>query len=243
MAHVIEKGADLVMQIHYHPDGKPETDRSELGLTYTDGSRKGLTNFILGSRKIDLAPGEAHAEVKDSAVVPQDVEVIGITPHAHLLCRDMKVDARLPDGTVRPLIWIKDWDFNWQGQYRYSEPVILPKGTRVEMRYIYDNSEANPHNPSHPPKRVTFGEQTTNEMAFAFLQVALPGREDVPAFRRAATLSRVQDMIENNDLSALGGRQEERIRAAIALFDRNHDGKLDAEERAALMKFIEGFIR
>jgi hypothetical protein len=242
MAHVVEKGADLVIQIHYHPDGKPETDRSEIGLTFADES-KGLTNFTLGNRRIDLPAGNSQVEVKDSAVIPQDVELIGITPHAHLLCKDMKVDAHLPDGSVQHLIWIKDWDFNWQGQYRYAEAVKLPKGTRVEMRYVYDNSNANPHNPSHPPKRVRFGEQTTDEMGFAFLQVALPRREDVPAFRRAALFSRVQDMIETNDFSGVNPRQAERIRDAIAMFDKNHDGKLDPDEREALMKAIGAMIR
>jgi len=243
MAHVVEKGADLVVQIHYHPDGKPETDRSELGLTFTNESNKGLTNFTLGNRRIDLPPGESQIEVKDSAVIPQDVELIGITPHAHLLCKEMKVDAHLPDGTVRPLIWIKDWDFNWQGQYRYAEAMTLPKGTRVEMRYLYDNSEANPHNPSRPPQRVHFGEQTTDEMGFAFLQVALPHRDDVPAFRRASLLSRVEDMIETNDFSGMNQRQAERIRAAMAMFDRNHNGKLEPDEKEALMKAIGAMIR
>src|SRR5438270_13968632 len=119
----------------------------------------------------------------------------------------------------------------------------LPKGTRVEMAYVYDNSEANPHNPSHPPKRVHFGEQTTDEMGFAFLQVALPRREDVPAFRRASLLSRMRDMIDTNDFSGVNQRQAERIRAAMAMFDRNHNGKLDPDEREALIKFIEGSIR
>ena len=100
--------------------------------------------------------------------------MFGITPHAHYLGKDMKVTAILPDGTVEPLIWIKDWDFNWQGQYRYKEPVHLPQGTRIELEYVYDNSENNPHNPSHPPVPVTWGEETKNEMAVLFLGVELP---------------------------------------------------------------------
>ena len=103
--------------------------------------------------------------------LPQDVEVLGITPHAHYLGKDMKIDARLPDGSITHLIWIKDWDFNWQGQYRYAQPVKLPKGTRVELEYTYDNSAANVRNPSHPPVAVHWGEQTTDEMAVAFLSV------------------------------------------------------------------------
>ena len=244
MGHAIEKGADLVMQLHYHPDGKPETDQSSLGLTFTDQTTKGLTNMILGPRRIDLAPGDSHSAISDFSVVPQDVELIGITPHAHWLCKEMKVDAHLPDGRTEPLIWIKDWDFNWQGQYRYAKPVALPKGTRIEMHYVYDNSEANPHNPSHPPKRVRFGEQTTDEMGFAFLQVALPKREDVPAFRRGMLLSRIEEMIKDgDDFSSLNRQQAANLRRAVAMFDANHDGKLDTEERAALMNFLKGMIR
>ncbi|MGH8337113.1 MAG: thioredoxin family protein, partial [Gammaproteobacteria bacterium] len=115
---------------------------------------------------------------------PEDVELVGITPHAHYLCRDMKVNAYRPDWSVTPLIWIKNWDVNWQGNYRYASPVKLPEGTRVELEYTYDNSESNPRNPSHPPVRVTWGEQTTNEMALAFISVGLPTPADAAEFTR-----------------------------------------------------------
>ena len=195
VALTVKKGADLVMQIHYHPSGKPETDQSSIGLTFGDQPQKGLAGMLVGTRKIDLSPGGAHQEVTDWALVPGDIDLIGITPHAHLLCKDMKVNARLPDGKVEPLIWIKDWDFNWQGQYRYAEPVHLPKGTRIEMRYVYDNSTANPHNPSNPPQRVTYGEQTTNEMALLFLQAVLPRPEDAARFREEFILDRLDQFL------------------------------------------------
>jgi mono/diheme cytochrome c family protein len=244
MGYVIEKGADLVVQIHYHPDGKPETDQSALGLTFTEQSHKGLTNMLVGPRRIDLPAGDSHREITDFGVVPSDVELIGITPHAHLLCKEMKVDAQFPDGKSATLIWIKDWDFNWQGQYRYASPIPLPKGTRIEMRYVYDNSEANPHNPSHPPKAVKFGEQTTDEMGFVFLQVALPDRAGVPAFRRAMVLGRIEAMLrDGDDLNSLGARQAANLRRAITAFDRNGNGKLDPDELAALMKYLQGTVR
>ena len=244
IGYVIEKGADLVIQLHYHPDGKPESDQSSIGLTFTEESSKGLTNFTVGARRLDLAAGDAHYEVKEWGIIPQDVELIGITPHAHLLCKDMKVDAVYPDGRTESLIWIKDWDFNWQGQYRYVTSIELPKGTRIEMRYVYDNSENNPHNPSHPPRRVKFGEQTTDEMGFAFLQVALARREDVPGFRRSMVLSRIETMIrEGDDFSTLNPRQAANLRRAVAVFDKNHDGKLDPEELAALMQFLQGSVK
>jgi hypothetical protein len=243
VAHIVGKTADLVIQIHYHPSGKPEADQSSIGLTFGDVPQKGLAGMMLGTRSIDLAPGVADQTVTDWALVPEDVDLIGITPHAHLLCREMKVDARLPDGKIEPLIWIKDWDFNWQGQYQYASPVHLPKGARIEMRYVYDNSTNNPRNPSNPPKRVTFGEQTTNEMALLFLQAVLPRPSDVPHFRQEFLLHRLdQYLTEGGAPAGLGPRMMPRVRQLISLFDANHNGVLEPEERAAMLRFLASRI-
>jgi hypothetical protein len=102
----------------------------------------------------------------------------------------MKLDATLPNGDVQHLIWIKNWDFNWQGGYKLDKPLHLPKGTRIDLAYTFDNSDANPRNPSHPAQRVTFGEQTTDEMAVGFLGVILPTPADVAPFQREMRLSR-----------------------------------------------------
>jgi mono/diheme cytochrome c family protein len=239
LSRTVGKGADLVIQIHYHPSGKPETDQSSIGLTFGDAPDKGLAGMTVGTRKIDLAPGDAHQVVTDWALVPEDADLIGITPHAHLLCKEMQVDAHLPDGKTEPLIRINDWDFNWQGQYRYAAPVHLPKGTRIEMRYVYDNSSSNPHNPSNPPRRVTFGEQTTNEMALLFLEVVLPRPEDVPRFRREFIVNRLdQFLTEGGEPAGVGPRVTDRLRAAMAMFDKNHNGTLEPDERAELLRFL-----
>lgn len=104
--------------------------------------------------------------------------LIGVTPHMHLVGKQMKATATKPDGTTIPLIWIKDWDFRWQDTYRFVEPIKLPQGTVINMEAVYDNSSANPDNPNTPPKRVVRGEQTTNEMCICFLQLTL---DHVPA--------------------------------------------------------------
>ena len=186
----LRKGTDLVIQIHYHPDGKPEQDQSSLGLFFSDPPTKGRALMVMGTQKIDIAPGDSHYVVKSSMEVPADASLLRITPHAHYLCKDMKLTAYLPDGTSKPLIWIKDWNFNWQGAYVYENPVPLPKGTRIDMEYTYDNSDKNPRNPATPPVRVTYGEQTTNEMAFAFMSFALPTPAEAIAFQRAIYLKR-----------------------------------------------------
>jgi hypothetical protein len=240
VASTIKKGSDLVLQIHYHLDGKPEQDQSRLGLKFSkEPPTKGLTLYVLGNQKIDIPPGDSHYMVKSSGTLPMDVEAIAVFPHAHYLAKDMKVDAHLPDGTAVPLIWIQDWDFNWQGAYRYANPVKLPKGTRLEMQYTYDNSAANPHNPSNPPQEVKFGEQTTNEMAFAFVSVTLDSPAQVPEFRAGTRAEFIATMLENGvDEEALGPERAGQMKMLLNAFDKNHNGKIDPEERQAVVDFL-----
>jgi hypothetical protein len=240
MALRIQKGADLVIQTHYHPSGRPETDQSSIGLTFTERPRRGLAHMVVGKRRIDLAPGDSHQVVTDWIEVPQDVELVNIAPHAHLLCKEMKIDARLPDGTSKPLIWIKDWDFNWQGEYRYLEPMKIPKGTRIELQYVYDNSAGNPRNPSSPPRRVSYGEETTDEMALLFLLVAVPRLEDAGPFYRAQAIGHIDRFFADGiDPIAMSPTQIKGLRMATAHFDANHNGTLEPEERTALLRFLK----
>ena len=221
----MQPGAAVVIQVHYHPSGKPEEDQSSIGLKFSGPPTKGRALLLVMNRYLDIPAGESHYVVKGSITVPQDAELWGITPHAHYLATDMKINARLPDGSVIPLIWIKDWDFNWQGQYRYKEPIKLPKGTKIELEYVYDNSENNPHNPSHPPVRVRFGEQTKDEMALAFLGIVLPSPADVQPFQRAVVLQYVEDFVrltkDLNDLpEEIPPAMAMRLRMGLALFDQ-----------------------
>ena len=180
------KGSDLVLQIHFHPTGKPEREQASLALYFADKPpRRGVADVALGSRNIDIPPGERAYKVRDHFTLPVDVEAVGIIPHAHYICKDMKGTALLPDGTARKLIWIKDWDFNWQEQYHYDPPFILPEGTRLEMEFSYDNSDQNVHNPNHPPQRVRWGADSTDEMAGLHLQVIPVRMSDMPALGQA----------------------------------------------------------
>jgi hypothetical protein len=178
-ARMLRKGSDLVIQLHLHPDGKVETEQSSLGIYFAKEkpdrivAGAAVRNFL-----INIPPGDSDYVVTAQLKVPVDVDLVGVTPHAHLICKDMQGNATLPDGKKIPLIWIKDWDFNWQGQYMYKTPIRLPAGTVIDMKYTYDNSDANFRNPNNPPKRVHFGEQTTDEMAFLFLQFSPVNRAD-----------------------------------------------------------------
>ncbi len=168
----LRKGANLVLQLHFHPTGKPEEERASVGFHFADRApEKRLADIPLGSRNIDIPPGERAYKVRDAFTLPVDVDAIGIVPHAHYLCKEMKGIAVLPNGKKQWLLWIRDWDFNRQQQYRYAKPVRLPEGTRVEMEFSYDNSDGNPNNPNHPPRRVAWGPDAGDEMAGLHIQV------------------------------------------------------------------------
>jgi tetratricopeptide (TPR) repeat protein len=121
--------------------------------------------------KLDIPPGEKDFVVSDDFTLPVDVDLMAIYPHAHYLGKDIQAFATLPDGTKKMLIHIPQWNLNWQAVYRYAQPVLLPKGTTISLRYTYDNSEGNPMNPNHPPVRVRGGNRSTDEMCHLWLQV------------------------------------------------------------------------
>jgi hypothetical protein len=183
---LLHANADLVLQIHYHPTGKPETDRTRVALYFTDqGPKRRLMDIPLGSNRIDIPAGERSYKVTDHFTLPVDVEAIGIIPHAHYVCKSMYGYAVLPGGAKRTLIQIPDWNFNWQQQYRYAVPIRLPADTRVEMEFVYDNSAQNPRNPNQPPQRVTWGPGTTDEMAGLHIEVVPVNAADADELSQA----------------------------------------------------------
>jgi tetratricopeptide (TPR) repeat protein len=175
----LEPNSDLVVQLHMVPSGKPESIQPSIGLYFTnDPPERTPVMMRLSNQGIDIPAGEPNYVVTDSFVLPVDVEVQAVQPHAHYLLREVKGVATLPDGTTRPLIYIKDWDLRWQHVYRYVAPFSLPKGTTVAMEYTYDNSAGNPRNPTQPPVRVGWGQQSKEEMGDLWIQVLTSSAED-----------------------------------------------------------------
>jgi hypothetical protein len=191
LASRLPKGSDFLLQLHFHPSGKPETEKSLIGLYFTDTAPpKNLTTIGLPDLfgfgwGIDIPPGEKNYTITDSFTLPGDVRVFSASAHAHYLARQMKVTARLPDGSTKPMIWINDWDFNWQDNYVYKEPFTLPKGTRIDVAITYDNSAENPRNPISPPRRALFGEQSFDEMGAVTFDFEVVNAADKPAFQDA----------------------------------------------------------
>jgi len=178
MAWRADPGMDLILNVHLRPSGKPETIAPEIGLYFTD---KPQTKFPMlvqleHDLDIDIPAGDKDFLVSDDFRVPMDLHVLTIYPHAHYAGKLLEGYATLPVGTRQWLIRIPNWDLSWQGVFRLKTPLFLPRGTVVSMRYHYDNSAGNPRNPSHPPQRILFGNNATNEMGHLWLQV-LPVEE------------------------------------------------------------------
>jgi len=174
-AYRLKKGTRIVVQVHYHKDGKVEEDQSRVSVKFASPGdvQKEMRTAGLINPIFLLKPGDAHQEVRCGLNLPVNATVWSVFPHMHLLGREMKITAKLPGGEVKPLVWVNDWDFNWQETYRYKTPVQLPKGTRIDLVAVYDNSERNPRQPTHPPAPVHWGEQTTDEMCIGFLQYTI----------------------------------------------------------------------
>ena len=179
LAWRLEAGSDLVLQLHLQPSGKPERVRPSIGLYFTSEAPARTPTIVrLGRQDLDIPAGAAAHRIGDAYVLPVDAEVRAIQPHAHYRARSVSAWATQPGGARRPLILIRNWDFNWQDQYRYATPFWVPAGTKLEMEYMFDNSDANPRNPTQPASRVGWGWRSSDEMADVWIQVMTRTEED-----------------------------------------------------------------
>jgi tetratricopeptide (TPR) repeat protein len=233
----LDPSTDLVLELHMTPTGRSEPVRTEIGFFFTDAPPNRIPFMLrLGSQTIDIAPGRNDYVVSDSFVLPVPVQVTGIQPHAHYLARQMKALARLPDGSLRWLLSIKDWDFRWQEVYRYSEPIELPAGTTVEMEFTYDNSAANVRNPNRPPARVTFGQDSRSEMGNLWVQVFPRDATAHARLQAAFTPQMIRSDIDGYEKAVSLRPDDARLRSDLA-FLYFGVGRL-ADARAGLMEAL-----
>jgi Flp pilus assembly protein TadD len=149
-------------------------------LFFTDDPPQRTPGMLrLGRQNIDIPAGERHYTIADSFVLPVDVELLALQPHAHYRAVDVRGTATFPDGSTKSLIHIPDWDFRWQQVYRFVDPVSLPKGTTISMQYVYDNSAGNPRNVTQPPQRVVWGQRSADEMGDLWFQVLTRNDRDL----------------------------------------------------------------
>lgn len=249
LAYALPAGSDLILSTHFHPTGKPESERSKVGLYFAEEPpKRGFAGIQLPPHfgaisGVDIPAGESRYRKTDQFRLPVGVRAFGVSAHAHYLGKQMQMGAVLPDGSEIDLLSIPEWDFNWQEQYLYEDYVDLPAGTVVSAEVIWDNSAENPNNPSDPPRRVRWGRESTDEMGSVTLLV-------VTADRSAGALKALNTSYRNH-VRDIGKNRIREVRendggfASIpkaildkhrVRFDTDGNGKLEGDERAAALK-------
>jgi mono/diheme cytochrome c family protein len=189
IAQPLPKHTNLIAQLHLHPTGKVESEHGQLAVYFAKTPpKRSLTGvqvppaFGIGMG-IDIPANEPHYVIRDSYVLPVDVDAYGARGHAHYLGKEMRMTATLPDGTTRGVLLIKDWDFSWQDSYYFKTPFKLPKGTKLDTEIVYDNSVDNSRNPNYPPQRVRWGRESFDEMGSMTLLVTTDDAAGAQALR------------------------------------------------------------
>jgi hypothetical protein len=178
-------GSSLVLQTHFQATGVEEEIEPELGLYFTDEPAKKLVTLSLGTTDLDIPAGQADFHVRSSFTLPVALSAVGILPNTHFIGSELRAWATLPDGTEEGLVWIKEWDFNYQKQYWFNAPLVLPAGSTIEMDFRYDNSANNFNNPNYPPKDVGWGLGMDAEVAGLNVQVIVESDEALAKLNEA----------------------------------------------------------
>lgn len=173
-AKKLPKGAKLLFEVHYTPNGTPVTDCSSVGLKYAKGSVKHevRTRAVL-NRGFTIPAGDANYEVKSAKVFENGAVILSMSPHMHLRGKDFAIDLTVPGKSRVPLLRVPHYDFNWQESYILAKPLRVPPGSRIDCLAHFDNSKGNPANPD-PDKEVRWGNMTWQEMMIGFVDYYVP---------------------------------------------------------------------
>ena len=252
-AMLLPKGADVIMQTHFHPSGKPETEHVTMALYFADRppSRRLASIMIppLFGRfaGLDIPAGDANHTMTDSFRIPVDVKAIRVASHAHYLGKEMDMTAQLPNGKTVRLLQIADWEFDWQDTYQFAAPVDLPAGTVLHAKVVHDNSKANFSNPNSPPKRVAWGTESFDEMGSVTLQVVATHAKDQDRLHEAVR-AKLRDAVTQSFRSRVQQPGEQSLSGPMfKRLDKNGDGALDETELEAapgpLKVLLQGYKR
>ncbi len=178
VAKLVPAGSKLMFQVHYTPKGSPQTDRSEIGLTFADprSIRKEMTAISAINMGLEIPAGAPDFAVTADHRFGQDTLVYSLLPHMHLRGKAFRFEATYPDGKREVLLDVPRYEFEWQNVYVLSEPKLMPEGTVLHCLARYDNSSGNPSNPD-PTRTVKWGEQTHDEMLVGYVEVALADQD------------------------------------------------------------------
>lgn len=233
-ARKIPAGSKLVFQMHYTPNGKEQTDNSQIGMTFIDARQVTHEVFTMVGidQEFEIPPGDANHIVKSSIDrLPSDGLLLAVSPHMHLRGKSFEMVAVVGRNSASEdrstLMRVPQYDFNWQHTYEFSEPLRFSDLKSLELTTTFDNSKGNPFNPA-PEEYVVWGEQTWEEMSVAFLEVAKPLRQDQSESPLPTRATAVQSA--NIELNEPTEKQIEYADSFLAKFDSNGDGSVSVNE-------------
>jgi peroxiredoxin len=173
-AKLIPAGSKLFFQMHYTPNGKPQTDRSCVGFKYADPAtvKKQVATDKAATNKFVIPPGSENHPVEAGHRFDRDTELLALFPHMHLRGKSFRYTLVYPDKHREILLDVPHYDFNWQNGYALAEKKIIPAGSTMHCEATFDNSEKNLANPD-PTKSVRWGDQTWEEMMIGYFDIAL----------------------------------------------------------------------
>ena len=177
---VVPPQSDILMQIHYHRNGRPETDRSKLGIWLSREKPEKYVNYMLVDTSFRWIPkGAANYKSKGSRVVEEDCELYLFKPHMHFTGKEIRIWHQPKGSKERKLIFdLRNWDYNWQSSFYTKEYYFLEKGSTLHVEAVYDNSSRNPANPFNPPRTLFIGENDEDEMGYVSVSYMSPRRPD-----------------------------------------------------------------
>jgi len=245
LAYRVPANADIILQTHFHLTGKPESEKSRIGLYFgKDAPERPFMGLQLPPlfgvfSLIQISPGDPQSSLTDESVLPVAVQAFGVTAHAHYLGKSLKLTAKFPDGREMILLNVPHWDFAWQEEYRFQDVVPLPAGTRLTSVISWDNSPDNPGNPTVPPVRVHWGRQSHDEMGSVTLLLSTKNQKEFQRLRSSyhehLNWQASRHLVSPEKLKFAHGLREK----AMKRFDRDGDGQLNAQERAAAQAFLD----
>ncbi len=176
-AKFIAAGSDIVFEVHYTANGKPETDRSAVGIILADGppQQRHLTTTAISVREFEIPAGDPNYEIRAETIVNEPSKLVWVQPHMHYRGRDYELKVVYPSGEEITVVRVPNYRFDWQVGYELAEPIDLPKGAKLRTVSHYDNSTANKHNPD-PAKNIRYGAQSWDEMNVSFVGILIDAK-------------------------------------------------------------------
>ncbi|HET9161613.1 MAG TPA: hypothetical protein VFN88_13460, partial [Caulobacteraceae bacterium] len=236
-------GGAIGFQNHYTPYGKEVTDKSQIGLYfYPKGETPKMVmhHAPISNPNLSIPPGEERHREQAYLIFPKDALLYSAFPHAHYRGESSKLEIIYPNGERKLILSLPKYDFNWQRDYDFAEPIKIPAGSKVLATYTYNNSARNPANPD-PKRTVPWGDQSFDEMLFTYLRYrwtdetsAKPVDYDI-ALQQSQMLGMLDTNLDGKIQEAeLKGPIGGQLKPAFAQIDANHDGALDPAELAAM---------